>query len=141
MICPFHGKIIPRDELGRPVNPADEKAEEKSSPAVASSSGGGVASAATTEPSSSSSSTELWQEIEGDVMQQVGQERIDTSKKRRRKKAEKPQSNLVDLRKNKENSYARLEKKLENPAVKRMIEEAADYERQMKSRDRNANIW
>lgn len=112
--CPFHGKIIPRDEIGRPIDQEDQQQQ-------------------------SSSNKSLWEDIEGDVMRQQGQEQIDTKRKKRKK--QQNNTNLIDIRQKKENSYARLQKKLDTPNVRRMVEEAQDYERSIKSRNRNANIW
>ncbi|KAI7881282.1 hypothetical protein K492DRAFT_206977 [Lichtheimia hyalospora FSU 10163] len=112
--CPFHGKIIPRDEIGQPIHQEDQGDQQ------------------------SSTHKPLWEDIEGDVMRQQGQEQIDTKRKKRKRQQN---SNLIDIRQKKENSYTRLQKKLETPGVRRMVEEAQDYERSIKSRNRNANIW
>ncbi|KAI9323081.1 hypothetical protein BX666DRAFT_1883161 [Dichotomocladium elegans] len=114
--CPFHGKIIPRDEFGTPVNPEDEVHTRKSS------------------------DRQLWEEIENDVMLQTGQERIDSSSRRGRKRAA-PESKLMDIKREKDTSYSRIEKKINAPNVRRSVEEAEEYERSMKSRNRKANIW
>ena len=114
MTCPFHGKIIPRDEIGQPIHQEDQIGQQ------------------------SGTQKSLWEDIEGDVMRQQGQEQIDTKRKKRKKQQN---SNLIDIRQKKENSYTRLQKKLETPGVRRMVEEAQDYERSIKSRNRNANIW
>lgn len=113
--CPFHGKIIPRDEIGRPIREEDQLEQQ------------------------SNTSKQLWEDIEGDVMRQQGKEQIDTKRKKRKK--QQNDTNLIDIRQKKENSYTRLQKKLDTPGVRRMVEEAEDYERSIKSRNRNANIW
>lgn len=113
--CPFHGKIIPRDEIGRPLHEEDQREQQPNT------------------------NKQLWEDIEGDVMRQQGQEQIDTKRKKRKK--QQNSTNLIDIRQKKENSYTRLQKKLDTPSVRRMVEEAKDYERSIKSRNRSANIW
>ena len=82
----------------------------------------------------------LWQELERDVMKQVDQPLIELDKKRKGKR-KKPQSNLVDVRKKKETSYTRLQKKVDAPSTRRDLEDSEDYERSIKSRDQQMNMW
>ena len=82
----------------------------------------------------------LWQELERDVMKQVDQPLIELDKKRKGKR-KKPQSNLVDIRKKKETSYTRLQKKVDAPSTRRNLEDSEDYERSIKSRDQQMNMW
>ncbi|KAI8099896.1 uncharacterized protein BX664DRAFT_310820 [Halteromyces radiatus] len=126
--CPFHGKIIPRDELGRPVQPVSK--EEQS------------------QPSSSTIVNNkedklLWQEIEDEVMQQVGQPRIEPGKrsKRAKKDEHKKKRALIDVRKKPDTPYTRLAKRMDSRETRRMVDEALEYERSMKSRDRKASTW
>ncbi|KAI8384875.1 uncharacterized protein BYT42DRAFT_563925 [Radiomyces spectabilis] len=119
--CPFHGKIIPRDELGRPVRPEDQ-----------------VSTPVEDDPRAPESPS-LWQQLEGDVMQQAGQERIDSNAKRRKKQTKK--SALIDVRKKPESSYTRLQKRLDDPKLRRLVEEAAEYEQSLKARNKQANAW
>ncbi|ORZ18593.1 hypothetical protein BCR42DRAFT_411214 [Absidia repens] len=139
--CPFHGKIIPRDELGQPVSapPESSTAPETttaSSSSLSSSSTRTLANAR----NESSSSAALWQEIEGDVMQQVGQDRIVPGRKKRQKKETK-KSALIDVRKKIDTPYTRLEKKMDSRETRKMVDDALEYERSMKSRDRKASTW
>jgi len=78
-VCPFHGKIIPRDDLGRPLNPADA------------SSSAAAPSSSTTSSSSSTDGHLTWQSIVKEVNVASGYQ---TPKKRK----EKPVSALEDVR-------------------------------------------
>ncbi|KAI9256504.1 hypothetical protein BDA99DRAFT_516598 [Phascolomyces articulosus] len=137
--CPFHGKIIPRNEYGIPVNSNEEVDNNPSSSSLSS-----INPSASTAPSEqkqqeTKDSNDLWQDIERDVMQQANQPLIELNKKKR--KRNKPQSNLIDVRKKKETSYTRLQKKLDAPQTRQNVEDAQDYERTMKSRDQQMNMW
>ncbi|SAM09557.1 hypothetical protein [Absidia glauca] len=121
--CPFHGKIIPRDELGRPTTA--EATPSSSSDRLT--------------PATPSSTTPLWQEIEGEVMQQSGQQRIIPGRKRQ--KQEKKKSALIDVRKEPDTAYSRLIKKIDSREARKRVDEALEYERNIKSRDRKASSW
>ncbi|KAI9030689.1 hypothetical protein CLU79DRAFT_731065 [Phycomyces nitens] len=108
VICPFHGKIVARDSIGQPLDPTQ-------APQVP----------------QSGTSRELWEDIEGEVMVQTGQEKIEGHKKRKRDH----KSGLVDVRQNKPKSvHRRLEDKLSTRAVRDSVEEAVEYERSQRSR-------
>ncbi|KAG0191307.1 hypothetical protein DFQ28_000482 [Apophysomyces sp. BC1034] len=117
--CPFHGKIIPRDDIGRPLDSASQVQEGRLV------NGDG------------NNSHSLWQEIEKDVMQQSGQEHISRKTRQRKKK----QTALIDVRKKKETSYSRLQKKVADPKVKRLVEQAADSEQSNKLRNLQVTSW
>ncbi|CEJ00371.1 hypothetical protein RMCBS344292_14427 [Rhizopus microsporus] len=128
--CPFHGKIIPRDELGRPLdsssnNPESSKEQNDSK----------------TKNDNDQVMDNLWELLEEDVMKQSGQVKVSSSRKRQRKTLDQKSSSLIDIKKKPENSYSRLQRKLNSTKNKKLVEEAAEYEREMKSRNREANRW
>ncbi|CEJ01898.1 hypothetical protein RMCBS344292_15919 [Rhizopus microsporus] len=128
--CPFHGKIIPRDELGRPL---DSSSNNPKSPKEQSGS--------KTKNDNDQVMDNLWELLEEDVMKQSGQEKVPSSRKRQRKTLDQKSSSLIDIKKKPENSYSRLQRKLNSTKNKKLVEEAAEYEREMKSRNREANRW
>lgn len=85
----------------------------------------------------------LWELIEGDVMDQSGHDRITTRGQRKKatKKEKKPKSALIDIKKKQDTSYTRLKRQINSPKTKKMVEEAIEYEREMKSRNKQANNW
>jgi hypothetical protein len=126
--CPFHGKIIPRDELGQPLNPADVVEYPSSS---------------SDQPALKQPSVidNLWELIEGDVMDQSGHDRIAPRTRYQKKKKEKPKSALINIKKMPSTSYTRLTRQINSSKNKKMVEEAIEYEREMKSRNKQANSW
>ncbi|XP_069601003.1 UV-stimulated scaffold protein A [Ranitomeya imitator] len=105
--CPFHGKIIPRDELGVPVNPEDREREAK-------------------EKFEKQAREQDWRdpevmwEIEQATGEDLGSSRC--HKKGKKKKKKKKYPNLTDLKQKANTSRSRLEKKVFNTrSVKRMI--------------------
>ncbi|KAL1925709.1 uncharacterized protein VTP21DRAFT_592 [Calcarisporiella thermophila] len=156
--CPFHGPIIPRDEWGRPVkveksteNRSEkqiEKVDEEDLLEVEPREGGEAEEEEEEEEedqmgapkaSTISEGQQLsWEELEDDVMRQVGQEKISTTKKR---KTTKPSSYLIDIKKKPQNSITRLESRLRDPKMKRRVEEAERYHADIKRRNRKANVW
>ncbi|XP_018410259.1 PREDICTED: UV-stimulated scaffold protein A [Nanorana parkeri] len=106
--CPFHGKIIPRDEIGVPVKPEDREREAKEK----------------FEKQAQEQDwrdPELMREIEQATGEDLGSSRFaGKSKKKKGKKKKYP--NLTDLKQNANTTRSRLEKKLFNPgSVKRVI--------------------
>lgn len=106
--CPFHGKIIPRDELGVPVNPEDREREarerfEKQA------------------REQDWRDPELMREIEQATGEDLGSSR--SYKKGQKKKGKKKKyPNLTDLKQKANTSRSRLEKKVFNTgSVKRVI--------------------
>jgi hypothetical protein len=81
----------------------------------------------------------LWELIEADVMDQTGREKITVTK--RGQKKNKPKSALIDIKKKPSTSFTRLERQINSSKTKKMIEEAIEYEREMKSRNKRANNW
>ncbi|KAF7732384.1 hypothetical protein EC973_005280 [Apophysomyces ossiformis] len=121
--CPFHGKIIPRDDFGQPLDLSFSQEDR-----IAGSSSTG----------SSNSAHALWQEIEKDVMAQAGQKHISKDAKQRKKRKA---TALIDVRKKKETSYTRLQKKLNDPKIKQLVEAAAEHEQSIKLRDQQVSRW
>ncbi|KAM5192310.1 UV-stimulated scaffold protein A [Mantella aurantiaca] len=106
--CPFHGKIIPRDEIGVPINPEDREREAK-------------------ERFEKQAKEQDWRdpELMRDIEQATGEDLGSSrfagkSGKKKRKKKKYP--NLTDLKQKANTSRSRLEKKVFNPgSVKRVI--------------------
>ena len=95
--CPFHGRIIPRDAMGRPEG-GDSDTEE-----------------------STESSTRELDEVTRDIELATGK---DLGSKKDRKGKKRKHSGLTDLKKNSNTSRARLEKiVLNKEALKRVADE------------------
>ncbi|KAG2220634.1 hypothetical protein INT45_014064 [Circinella minor] len=138
--CPFHGKIIPRDEYGIPVEIEDAVSSSPTSDATSQEQQTTKDDITAPVNNNNKDTSNLWQELERDVMKQVDQPLIELDKKRKGKR-KKPQSNLVDVRKKKETSFTRLQKKVDAPSARRNLEDSEDYERSIKSRDQQMNMW
>lgn len=110
-VCPLHGPIVPRDEMGNPLDgtQADEQDEE------------------------------AWKALEDDVIKNLGLP--DHRQKRRRGNRDEEPSKLVDLKKAKDTVQNRLKKKLDNPTARRNIRAAYAQEEDYIYRDRNAFSW
>ncbi|XP_048471757.1 UV-stimulated scaffold protein A isoform X2 [Rhincodon typus] len=108
--CPFHGKIIPRDEQGNPMNPEDIqrlKQEEQQKQ---------KAKADWQDP-------ELMREIEAATGVDLGSSKYDRKdKKGKGKKRKYP--NLTDLRQQSNTSRSRLEKRVLNKTSLKRVSEA-----------------
>ncbi|KAG8591201.1 hypothetical protein GDO81_000082 [Engystomops pustulosus] len=106
--CPFHGKIIPRDELGVPVNPEDREREAKEKFELQA-------------REQDWRDPELMREIEQATGQDLGSSKC--HKKGQKKKGKKTKyPNLTDLKQKANTSRSRLEKKVFNTgSVKRVI--------------------
>ncbi|XP_067885665.1 UV-stimulated scaffold protein A isoform X2 [Heterodontus francisci] len=108
--CPFHGKIIPRDEQGNPVNPEDIqrlKQEEQRKQ---------EAKADWRDP-------ELMREIEAATGVDLGSSKCDRKgKKGKGKKKKYP--NLTDLKQQSNTSRSRLEKRVFNKTSMKRVSEA-----------------
>ncbi|XP_075712927.1 UV-stimulated scaffold protein A [Rhinoderma darwinii] len=106
--CPFHGKIIPRDELGVPVNPEDQEREVK-------------------EKFEKEAMEQDWRdpELMRDIEQATGEDLGSSTchKKGKKKKGKKKKyPNLTDLKQKANTSRSRLEKKVFNKgSVKRVV--------------------
>nr|XP_033807125.1 UV-stimulated scaffold protein A isoform X1 [Geotrypetes seraphini]XP_033807139.1 UV-stimulated scaffold protein A isoform X1 [Geotrypetes seraphini]XP_033807150.1 UV-stimulated scaffold protein A isoform X1 [Geotrypetes seraphini]XP_033807158.1 UV-stimulated scaffold protein A isoform X1 [Geotrypetes seraphini]XP_033807166.1 UV-stimulated scaffold protein A isoform X1 [Geotrypetes seraphini]XP_033807174.1 UV-stimulated scaffold protein A isoform X1 [Geotrypetes seraphini]XP_033807182.1 UV len=103
--CPFHGKVIPRDELGNPTNPEDKAREEKQK----------------FEKQAEEQDwrdTEFMREIEAATGVDLGSSKITGKGKGKKKKY----PNLTDLKQHTNTSRTRLQKKVFNKAaVKRVV--------------------
>ncbi|KAI8885060.1 hypothetical protein K501DRAFT_322635 [Backusella circina FSU 941] len=116
--CPFHGKIIPRDDDGEPL---DNNASSSSKV-------------------THNVNDRLWELLENDVMKQMGKDTIDPKRGKRKNNLKK--SNLADIKKVKkpEDSYARLEQKLNTPAMKKVVKSAFEYERELKAQNKSSQF-
>ncbi|KAI8646365.1 hypothetical protein BD408DRAFT_359645 [Parasitella parasitica] len=138
--CPFHGKIIPRDELGRPLNPQDVAT---TSAAVGTLTDEEYTGHLSSRKPDTAVMNNLWELLENDVM--MGQS--DYEKTTRKKLGGrgggvgKPKSALIDVKKKPNTSYTRLNKQISTAKNKKLVEEAAEYEREMKARNKKANSW
>lgn len=135
-ICPFHGRIIPRDDSGRPLNEEDRQREqaeqEKGDPHETY----GVPE----KKPDQSIMDNLWELLENDVTDSTGKPLI-TVTKRKKKGKEKKKSGLINIRKKPTTSYDRIERQLNSKRTQKMVEEALEYEREAKSRNRKASNW
>ncbi|XP_051505467.1 UV-stimulated scaffold protein A isoform X1 [Myxocyprinus asiaticus] len=108
--CPFHGCIIPRDELGRPINPEDalrlEKEKRKRE-----------------EEQPDWRDPELMREIEAATGEDLGSSKTYGKGKKGNKGKKKKYPNLTDLKQNANTSRARLEKKVFNKSSVRRVTE------------------
>lgn len=109
--CPFHGHIIPRDELGRPVNPEDalrlEREKRKRD-----------------EEQPDWRDPELMREIEAATGEDLGSSKTyGKGKKGNKGKSKKKYPNLTDLKQNANTSRSRLEKKVFNKSSMRRVTE------------------
>lgn len=89
----------------------------------------------------SASQPALWEQLEKDIMLQQGISPIESTKRGQKRKKEKVPSALIDVRKKPETRLSRLQKRLEDPHMKRIVEESLEHERSMKLRDTKANSW
>uniref|UniRef100_K7FDL1 UV-stimulated scaffold protein A n=1 Tax=Pelodiscus sinensis TaxID=13735 RepID=K7FDL1_PELSI len=112
--CPFHGKIIPRDDSGNPINPEDRVREEKKR-----------FEKQAEQPGSEWQDPEFMREIEAATGVDLGSSRYSgkgKGGKKKRKKRKYP--NLIDLKQEANTSRSRLEKKVFNKyskAMKRVV--------------------
>uniref|UniRef100_UPI00398E65DE UV-stimulated scaffold protein A isoform X2 n=1 Tax=Pristiophorus japonicus TaxID=55135 RepID=UPI00398E65DE len=110
--CPFHGKIIPRDEQGNPVNPEDiqrlEQEERKKQ-----------------EEEADWRDPELMREIEAAKGVDLGSSKCDRKGKGKKGKGKKKKyPNLTDLKQQSNTSRSRLEKRVFNKTSMKRIAEA-----------------
>lgn len=140
--CPFHGKIIPRDDLGRPINPQDVATTSATTAAAITDEE--YHGHLQTKPPDTAIMDNLWELLENDVMNQSGH-KITQNRRGGRggvgKKKDKPKSALIDVKKKPNTSYTRLNKQINTAKNKKLVEEAIEYEREMKSRNKEANNW
>ncbi|XP_015265572.1 PREDICTED: UV-stimulated scaffold protein A [Gekko japonicus] len=106
--CPFHGKIIPRDELGSPVNPEDREREAKKQ-------------FEQQEKQPEWQDPEFMREVEAATGVDLGSSRY-TGKGGKNKGKKKKYPNLTDLKQQANTSRSRLEKKVfDKAAMKRVV--------------------
>nr|XP_046261999.1 UV-stimulated scaffold protein A [Scatophagus argus] len=102
--CPFHGRILPRDEQGRPLREEDRLREEQEE-------------RRRREEQPDWRDAELMRDIEAATGENLGSERV--GKKRKGKKKKYP--NLSDLKQSANTSRSRLEKKVFNKSTMRRV--------------------
>ncbi|XP_049898935.1 UV-stimulated scaffold protein A isoform X4 [Epinephelus moara] len=102
--CPFHGRIIPRDEVGRPCRQEDRLREEKEERRKR-------------EEQPDWRDAELMQDIEAATGENLGSDKV--GKKGRGKKKKYP--NLSDLKQKANTSRSRLEKKVLSKSAMRRV--------------------
>ena len=163
--CPYHGVVVPRDELGQIqlppeeggfVRPGEEELDDEQEAALIA-----RAIAAAAAPSSTSSSsvsfkrldsdkvkskdTSTWEDIEDDVHLALGLEKIEIPRKRgqgvKKKKPVKPPSALVNLSKPVDSSRARILKRVASKASKDSVTQDEATEKSSSSRDARLNRW
>ncbi|KAF8929514.1 hypothetical protein BGZ47_001012 [Haplosporangium gracile] len=163
--CPYHGPVVPRDELGQIqlspeeggfVRPGEEELDDEQEAALIK-----RAIAAAAAPSSSLSSsassrrpdsgkakskdTSTWEDIEDDVHLALGLEKIAVPQKRgqgvKKKKSAKPPSALVNLSKPVDSSRARLLRRVASKASKDSVTQDERIEKSSSSRDARLNRW
>ncbi|KAF7649223.1 hypothetical protein LDENG_00144790 [Lucifuga dentata] len=106
--CPFHGRIIPRDEEGRPCRQEDRLREEQEQ-------------RRRREEQPDWREAELMQDIEAATGENLGSDRL--AKKGKGKKKKKKYPNLSDLKQNANTSRSRLQKKVFNKSSMRRVAE------------------
>ncbi|KAL0973954.1 hypothetical protein UPYG_G00213380 [Umbra pygmaea] len=106
--CPFHGRIIPRDDLGKPTNPEDaarlDKEEWKRR-----------------EEQPDWRDPELMRDIELATGEDLGSSKTFGKGNKGKGKRKKKYPNLSDLKKSGNTSRSRLEKKVFNPSSMRRV--------------------
>ncbi|KAF9371789.1 hypothetical protein CPB97_001716 [Podila verticillata] len=159
--CPYHGKVVPRDELGQIQLPPgeggfvreadkalddEEEAELMERAVRAAGSGSGA-------PTSSSSSrifkdSSTWEDIEDDVHQALGLEKIEPKRKRGQggnngqgKKKTKPPSALVNITKPPDSSRVRLLRHVAKRGTRDAVAQDRELEKSAQTRDSRLNRW
>ncbi|XP_022091851.1 UV-stimulated scaffold protein A-like [Acanthaster planci] len=125
--CPFHGKIIPRDEQGKPQNPEDkakfqltEEQEKQAKSLLA--------------------DAELQKDIEGGLGIDLGSTSSGKGKGDKKGKGKaKKYPNLTDLSKTSNTAMNRLEKKVLNKSALRRVANAMNKLEQRRYHDKYAN--
>ncbi|XP_050435748.1 UV-stimulated scaffold protein A-like isoform X2 [Adelges cooleyi] len=112
--CPFHGRIVARDEVGRPIDPEDEVALEKEK----------------------STDVPEWQDPQllRDIQSETGVD-LTMPKKGSKKKVHK-YPKLTDLKKEQDTPRARLEKKIFKKSSVKKVAKILDSMDQRKFRDK-----
>ncbi|KAF9139011.1 hypothetical protein BGX30_008472 [Mortierella sp. GBA39] len=163
--CPYHGLVVPRDELGQIqlppgeggfVRPGEEELDDEQEAALiaraiaaaAAPSSSSSSSASSRRPDSSKSKskdTSTWEDIEDDVHLALGLEKIEVPRRRgqgvKKKKPVKPPSALVNLSKPVDSSRARLLRRVTTKASKDSVTQDEAIEKSSSSRDARLNRW
>ncbi|KAG8003788.1 UV-stimulated scaffold protein A, partial [Nibea albiflora] len=105
--CPFHGRIIPRDEDGRPLSQEDRLREEQEERRKR-------------EEQPDWRDAELMRDIEAATGEDLGSDRV---RKKGKGKGKKKYPNLSDLKQSANTSRSRLEKKVFNKSAMRRVAE------------------
>ncbi|XP_071947657.1 UV-stimulated scaffold protein A-like [Antedon mediterranea] len=124
--CPFHGRIIARDESGRPSGTETSDQKEKSN---MQSTGGFF-------------DQDLQRDIEAATGRDMGSSKEitgETGKGRKGKAKKKKYPNLTDIKKTKNTAQTRLEKKVFNPSSMKRIAKAMTNLEQRRHNDKFAN--
>ncbi|KAG0032588.1 hypothetical protein BGZ82_006477 [Podila clonocystis] len=154
--CPYHGPVVPRDELGqiqRPgeggfVREADRELNDEEEAALmeravrAADSGSGSGSSSRIFKDSST-----WEDLEDDVHQALGLEKIEPKRKRgqgsgsRGKKKTKPPSALVNITKPPDSSRVRLLRHMTKRGTRDAVAQDRELEKSAQTRDSRLNRW
>ncbi|XP_061901332.1 UV-stimulated scaffold protein A isoform X1 [Entelurus aequoreus] len=106
--CPFHGRIIPRDEEGRPSSQEERQREENEKRKK--------------EETNNWCDAELVRDIEIQTGQDLGSDRMDKKNKKKKKKKSK-YANLSNLKNKANTSRSRLENRIFNKSSMRRVAE------------------
>lgn len=104
--CPFHGRIVARDDEGRPLSEEDRRREEQEA-------------RRRREEQTDWRDAALMRDIEAATGEDLGSQRVVEKGKKKKKKKKFP--NLSDLKQNANTSRSRLEKKVFNKATLRRV--------------------
>ncbi|KAF9300620.1 hypothetical protein BGZ74_007686 [Mortierella antarctica] len=157
--CPYHGPVVPRDELGqiqRPpgeggfVREADRELDDEEEAALmeravrAAGSGSGSGSGSSSRIFKDSST---WEDLEDDVHQALGLEKIEPKRKRGQgsssqgKKKTKPPSALVNITKPPDSSRVRLLRHVTKRGTREAVAQDRELEKSAQMRDSRLNRW
>lgn len=135
--CPFHGKIIPRDETGMPVKNTEVASKPTSTPEESST------ATSTNDEQARDPSTTDWKEIQLEVEAATG---LDLGGKKKRKshakasgKTELKRSGLTDLKKQKNTARNRLGKIVLNKKALQRVADQMDAIATKRCQDKFAN--
>ncbi|KAG0267612.1 hypothetical protein BG011_002920 [Mortierella polycephala] len=157
--CPYHGPVIPRDEFGQIQLPPEEGGFIQEENMLDDVEEADLINRAVAAASSSSSSfgtrsssrlqkdTSTWEDIEDDVHQALGLQKIEPKRKRGQaggaasKKKKKPASALINISKPPDSARARLLKHVASKASKDSVEQDQRGERSELTRNSRLNRW
>ncbi|KAF9428176.1 hypothetical protein BGZ94_003182 [Podila epigama] len=160
--CPYHGPVVPRDELGQIQLPPEEggfvredddkglnDAEEADLIARAYRAASTGDTGASSKKSRFFKDTSTWEDIEDDVHNALGLEKIEQKRRRGqgtgepggKKKAKKPLSALVNITKPPDSSKVRLQRHMAKRDTQHAIVQDRVNESSAKTRDSRLNLW